>query len=244
MPMLSIFWKEINAFFSSLIAYLVVAVFLVLTGLFMWVFTDSSIIDYNYASMDPLFSLAPFIFLFLIPAITMRSFAEEKQRGTIEFLFTKPLSDYQIILGKYLANLCLVIFALLPTLLYFFSVYQLGSPKGNLDIGAIIGSYIGLVFLAASFVAIGMFASAMTDNQIVAFIVGAFLCFLLFMAFGYLADMPVFIGNLDAAIEKLGIETHYNAMSKGAIDSRDVIYFLGLIVVFVSASYTIITTKK
>ncbi len=242
--MLSIFWKEINAFFSSLIAYLVVAVFLVLTGLFMWVFTDSSIIDFNYASMDPLFSLAPFIFLFLIPAITMRSFAEEKQRGTIEFLFTKPLSDYNIILGKYFANLSLVIFALLPTLLYFYSVYQLGSPKGNLDVGAIIGSYIGLVFLAASFVAIGMFASALTDNQIVAFIVGAFLCFILFMAFGYLADMPVFIGNLDAFIEKVGIETHYNAMSKGAIDSRDVVYFIGLIVVFVSASYAIVTTKK
>jgi ABC-2 type transport system permease protein len=242
--MLSIFWKEINAFFSSLIAYLVVAVFLVLTGLFMWVFTDSSIIDYNYASLDPLFSLAPFIFLFLIPAITMRSFAEEKQRGTIEFLFTKPLSDYNIILGKYFANLCLVIFALLPTLLYFYSVYQLGSPKGNLDIGAIIGSYIGLAFLAASFVAIGMFASALTDNQIVAFIVGAFLCFVFFMAFGYLADMPVFIGNIDAFIEKVGIETHYNAMSKGAIDSRDVIYFLGLIVVFVTASFTVVTTKK
>lgn len=242
--MLSIFWKEINAFFSSLIAYLVVAVFLVLTGLFMWVFTDSSIIDYNYASMDPLFSLAPFIFLFLIPAVTMRSFAEEKQRGTIEFLFTKPLSDYHIILGKYFANLCLVIFALIPTLIYFYSVYQLGSPKGNLDIGAIIGSYIGLTFLAASFVAIGMFASALTDNQIVAFILGAFLCFILFMAFGYLADMPIFIGNIDAFIDKVGIESHYNAMSKGAIDTRDVIYFIGLIVVFVTASYTIVTSKK
>jgi ABC-2 type transport system permease protein len=242
--MLSIFWKEINAFFSSLIAYLVVAVFLVLTGLFMWVFTDSSIIDYNYASMDPLFSLAPFIFLFLIPAVTMRSFAEEKQRGTIEFLFTKPLSDYHIIMGKYFANLCLVTFALIPTLIYFYSVYQLGSPKGNLDIGAIIGSYIGLIFLAASFVAIGMFASALTDNQIVAFILGAFLCFILFMAFGYLADMPIFIGNIDAFIDKVGIESHYNAMSKGAIDTRDVIYFIGLIVVFVTASYTIVTSKK
>jgi ABC-2 type transport system permease protein len=242
--MLSIFWKEINAFFSSLIAYLVIAVFLILTGLFMWVFTDSSIIDFNYAAMDPLFSLAPFIFLFLIPAITMRSFAEEKQRGTIEFLFTKPLTDYDIIIGKYLANLCLVIFALLPTLIYYFSVYQLGSPKGNLDSGAIIGSYIGLFFLAASFVAIGMFASALTDNQIVAFILGAFLCFALYLAFGYLADMPVFIGNIDFIIEKLGIESHYSSMSKGAIDSRDVIYFLGLITLFVSASYSIIISKK
>ncbi len=137
--MISIFWKEIHTFFSSLIAYLVIAVFLVLNGLFMWVFTDSSVLDYNYASMDPLFSLAPFILLILIPAITMRSFAEERQRGTIEFLFTKPLSDYDIIWGKFLANFCLVLFALLPTAIYYYSVYQLGSPVGNLDSGAIAG---------------------------------------------------------------------------------------------------------
>ncbi len=242
--MLSVFWKEINAFFSSIIAYLVVAVFLILTGLFMWVFTESSVLDYNYASLDPLFSLAPFIFLFLIPAITMRSFSEENQRGTIEFLFTKPISDYHIILGKYFANLVLVLLAILPTLVYYYSVYQLGSPKGNLDTGAIIGSYIGLVFLAATFVAIGMFSSAITDNQIVAFILGAFLCFILYMTFGYLAKMPIFIGNIDSWIERFGIESHYLSMSKGAIDTRDVIYFLSIIAVFVSASYTVITSKK
>ncbi|MBK8700782.1 MAG: gliding motility-associated ABC transporter permease subunit GldF [Saprospiraceae bacterium] len=242
--MLSIFWKEINAFFSSLIAYLVIVVFLVLNGLFMWVFTDSSILDYNYASMDPLFSLAPFVLLILIPAITMRSFAEERQRGTIEFLYTKPLSDYAIILGKYLANLCLVVFALLPTVVYYYSVYQLGSPVGNLDTGAIIGSYIGLFFLSASFVAIGMFASALTDNQIVAFILGAFLCFVVHWAFDYLASMPAFIGNIDAFVDRLGIQSHYDAMSKGAIDTRDLVYFLGLIAIFITACHATITGKK
>jgi ABC-2 type transport system permease protein len=242
--MLSVFWKEIRAFFSSLIGYLVIAVFLILTGLFTWVFNETSIIDFNYASLDPLFSLAPFILLFLIPAITMRSFAEEKQRGTIEFLFTKPISDLHLIAGKYLANFVLVLFALLPTLIYYYSVYALGSPVGNLDSGAIIGSYIGLIFLSASFVAIGMFASSVTDNQIVAFILGAFLCFFMYLAFGYLSKMPIFIGGLDYIFSAVGIESHYNSMSKGAIDTRDVIYFLGLITIFFSASYTVLTNQK
>lgn len=242
--MISVFRKEINAFFSSLIAYLVIAVFLVMNGLFMWVFNDSSVLDYNFASMDPLFSLAPFVLLFLIPAITMKSFAEEKQRGTIEFLLTKPLSEVDVMLGKYFANLCLVLFALLPTLIYYFSVFQLGSPKGNLDSGAIFGSYFGLIFLAASFVAIGMFASAITDNQIVAFILGAFLCFFMHWAFTYLSEMPAFIGNLDFVLDALGIASHYDAMSKGAIDTRDLIYFLSLITIFLSLTYTVISTKK
>lgn len=240
----SVFIKEINAFFSSLIAYLVIAVFLVMNGLFMWVFNESSVLDYNFASMDPLFSLAPFVLLFLIPAITMKSFAEEKQRGTIEFLLTKPLSEMDVILGKYLANLCLVLFALLPTLIYYFSVYQLGSPKGNLDSGAIFGSYIGLIFLAASFVAMGMFASSITDNQIVAFILAAFLCFFMHWAFTYLGEMPAFIGNLDVVLDALGIASHYDAMSKGAIDTRDLIYFISLITIFLSLTYTVISTKK
>ncbi len=242
--MISIFWKEINAFFSSYIAYLVMAVFTILTGMFMWVFTDSSIIDYNYASMDPLFSLAPFILLFMIPAITMRSFAEEKQRGTIEYIFTKPLGDHEIIIGKYLANFALVCIALFPTLIYVVSVYLLGSPVGNLDTGAIIGSYIGLLFLSASFVAIGMFASTLTDNQIVAFILGAFLCFVVHLAFGYIAKIPFFIGNIDYFFQYLSIDTHYNSMSKGAIDSRDVIYYLSVIALFLGLSYNFLTSKK
>jgi ABC-2 type transport system permease protein len=242
--MLSVFTKEVNAFFSSLIAYLVIAVFLVMNGLFMWVFTESSVLDYNYATMDSLFALAPFILLFLIPAITMKSFSEERQRGTLEFLLTKPLSETDVILGKYFANLSLVLFALLPTLIYYFSVYQLGSPKGNLDSGAIFGSYIGLVFLSASFVAIGMLASAITENQIVAFILAAFLCFVLHWSFNYIAQMPVFIGNLDSFIDSLGIASHYDAMSKGAIDTRDLVYFFSVIILFLSLTHTIISSKK
>jgi ABC-2 type transport system permease protein len=242
--MASIFWKEIHSFFSSYIAYLVIIVFLILTGLFMWVFPDSSIIDYNYAALDPLFSVAPFILLFLIPAITMRSFSEERQRGTIEYLFTKPLTDLDIILGKYFANFALVCIALLPTLIYYYSVFQLGSPIGNLDSGAIFGSYIGLLFLAAAFVAIGIFASTLTDNQIVAFILGSFLCFFVQMALGYIAKTPAFIGNLDRFLNFLSLDSHYNSMSKGAINSSDVIYFLSVIVCFISASYHVIISKK
>jgi ABC-2 type transport system permease protein len=242
--MTSIFWKEIHAFFSSLIAYIVIAVFLIITGLFMWVFSDSSVLDYNYAGMDPLFSLAPFIFLFLIPAVTMRSFAEEHQRGTLEYLFTKPIKEMDVILGKYLANVTLVFFAILPTLLYYYTVYQLGAPKGNLDTGAIIGSYVGLMFLAASFVAIGLFASAITDNQIVAFLLSSFLCFLFHWAFGYLASLPIFIGNIDSFIDKFGMQSHYDAMSKGALDTRDIIYFLSMIVLFITATYTVVTSRK
>jgi ABC-2 type transport system permease protein len=242
--MLSIFFKEINAFFSSLIGYVVISVFLVSIGLFMWVFSETSVLDYNFATLDQLFSIAPLVFLFLIPAVTMRSFAEEKARGTIEFLYTKPLTNFQIIGGKYLANITLVLFSLLPTLIYYYSVYQLGSPVGNLDSGAIFGSYIGLFCLAASFVAIGMFASTLTNNQIVAFILGAFLCFFFHWAFTYIARMPIFTTSLDLWIQKLGINYHYSSISKGLIDSRDIIYFVSLVGVFLYATITIINNRK
>ncbi|MBC7883837.1 MAG: gliding motility-associated ABC transporter permease subunit GldF [Saprospiraceae bacterium] len=242
--MISIFKKEIHAFFSSLIAYLVIGVFLVSVGLFMWVFADTSVLDYNFATMDQLFSIAPLVFLFLIPAITMRSFAEEKSNGTIEFLFTKPLTIYQIIIGKYLANFSLVIFALIPTLIYYYSVYQLGSPVGNLDSGAIIGSYIGLFFLSGAFVAIGMFASTLTGNQITAFILGAFLCFIFHWAFLYIARMPVFTAGLDLFIQKLGINYHYNSISKGLVDTRDIVYFISVILVFLYGTVTILDHRK
>jgi ABC-2 type transport system permease protein len=242
--MFSIYFKEINAFFSSLIGYVVISVFLVSIGLFMWVFTETSVLDYNFATLDQLFSIAPLVFLFLIPAVTMRSFAEEKAKGTIEFLYTKPLTNYEIIGGKYLANITLVLFALLPTLIYYYSVYQLGSPVGNLDSGAIMGSYIGLFCLAAAFVAIGMFASTLTNNQIVAFILGAFLCFFFHWAFTYLAKMPIFTTSLDLLIQKLGINYHYSSISKGLIDSRDIIYFVSVVFVFLYATVTIIENRK
>lgn len=242
--MLSIYCKEIAAFFSSVTGYLVIGVFLVSVGLFMWVFSDTSVVDYNYATMDQLFSIAPLVFLFLIPAITMRSFAEENMKGTIELLFTKPLTATDIILGKFFANVTLVVFALLPTIIYYFSVYRLGSPVGNLDSGAIFGSYIGLFFLGAAFVAIGMVASALTTNQIVAFILGAFMCFFFHWAFTYIARMPAFAANLDLFIQKLGINYHYTSISKGLIDSRDIVYFLSVITGFLFINHTILAKRS
>ena len=242
--MLSIFVKELSAFFSSLIGYIVIGMFLVIMGLVMWVFPDYSVLNYNYASLDQLFAIAPLIFTFLIPAITMRSFAEENQAGTIELLVTKPLWDWEIIMGKYLACLLLVLFAILPTLLYYYSVYQLGSPPGNLDSGAIMGSYLGLVFLGAAFVAIGMFASSLTNNQIVAFILATFLCFFIYWAFFYLSKLPIFVGRLDDLVQKLGIDYHYNSISRGVVDSRDVLYFISLIAIFIFLSQIALVRRK
>lgn len=242
--MISIFWKEISTFFSSLIGYMVIAVFLIFIGSFTWVFQDTSILQYNYAGLDPLFVFAPMVFLFLIPAITMRSFSEEFQNGTMEFLATKPVSDWQIVLGKYLANLVLVMFALLPTLVYYYSVYQLGLPKGNLDSGGIIGSYIGLFFLASLFVALGLFASTLSKNQIVAFIIGAFLCFFVHWGIGFIADFPDFIGTWDDVLGRMGSDHHYNSLSKGVLDSRDVIYFLSFVVFALMLSITSIGKRN
>ena len=175
--MLAIYFKEINSFFSSLIGYVVIGVFLILMGLLLFVFPDYSVLDGNFSTLDTLFAVAPMVFMFLIPAVTMRTFAEEQQSGTIELLVTRPVPDWNIVLAKFLASLTLVLFALLPTLTYYITVYQLGLPQGNLDTGGIVGSYIGLVFLAGAFVSIGVFASSLTSNQIVAFVLATFLCF-------------------------------------------------------------------
>lgn len=242
--MRSIFLKEINAIFSSLIGYIVIGVFLIMMGLIMWVFPDYSILNYSYATLDQLFGIAPFIFLFLIPAITMRSFAEEHQTGTIELLATRPISDFAIILGKYFACLLLVLFALLPTLLYYYSVHQLGSPVGNLDSGAIMGSYLGLILLAASFVAIGIFASSLTNNQIVSFVLAIFLCFFTQWGFYFISSLPVFVGKLDAAVQMMGIDYHYNSISRGLVDSRDLIYFFSIIALFLMFTKTALERRK
>lgn len=230
--MQAIFLKELHAFFSSLIGYLVIAVFLVLLGLIMFVFPDSSVLEYPYATMGQLFDNAPLIFLFLIPAICMRMFAEERQTGTIEFLLTKPVRKLDIILGKYLASLLLVVFALLPTLLYYYTIYQLGSPKGNLDSGAVLGSYLGLILLAGCFTSIGLFASSLSKNQITAFVLATLLCFLLYYGFFFFSKLPVFAGRGDILVQMLGIDFHYEAISKGVIDSRNVVYFLSIIAFF------------
>lgn len=231
--MWSIYRKEINAFFSSLIGYLVIAAFLVLLGLFMFVFPDTSLLEYGFATMEQLFSLAPSLFVLIIPAITMRTFAEEQQTGAIELLVTRPISDLSIILGKLLASLSLVVIALLPTVLYYYTVYELGNPRGNLDTGGILGSYVGLLMLAAAFVAIGVFVSSLTANQIIAFLLAAFLCFWMYWGFQYMSQLPVFVGRTDDLVQQLGMLHHYNSLSRGVIDSRDMVYFLSLIALFV-----------
>lgn len=242
--MWSIFLKEINSFFSSLIGYIVIGVFLVILGVIMFIFPDTSLLDSQYATLDQLFQAAPLIFMFLIPAVTMRSFAEEQQSGTIELLETRPLSDMSIVLGKYWACLVLVIFALLPTLLYYGTVYQLGSPKGNLDAGAIAGSYIGLILLSAVFVSIGILASSLTSNQIVAFVLATFLCALFYYGFFYFSKLPVFVGKIDDIIQMIGIDYHYESISRGVIDSRDIVYFLSLIALFMALTHLSLDRRR
>jgi ABC-2 type transport system permease protein len=225
--MVQVLLKEFSSFLNSLIAYIVIGVFLTGIGLLMWVFPETSVLDYGYADMDTLFSLGPYVFIFLIPAITMRSFSEEKKAGTMELLFTKPLTDWDILLGKFLACFLLVLVALLPTVIYYYSVYQLGDPAGNLDTPGIIGSYIGLALLGGTFCSIGIVASAITPNQIVAFIIAAFLCFLLFSGFDSIASLDVWATQA-LLIKQLGILYHYESLSRGLIDSRDLIYFISV----------------
>ena len=232
--MLTILQKEFNAFLNSPVAYVVLGVFLIATGLFVWVFPDSSVLDYGYADLQTLFNLAPWIFLFLIPALTMRTFAEEKKAGTIELLLTRPLTDGQIIGGKYLACLLLALLALVPTLLYYYSVYKLGSPEGNIDSAATVGSYLGLALLAAVFAAIGILASALTRDQIIAFLVAVVGCFLVYSGFDSLAS--VLQGSAAYYVSQLGIAAHYRDLSKGLIDSRDLVYFFSVVAVALQAT--------
>lgn len=243
--MLSLLRKEINSFLNSLIGYVVIVVFLLAIGLFMWVFpgTDFNVLENGYALLDTLFILAPWVFLFLIPAITMRMFAEENKSGTIELLLTRPLTDLQIVVAKYAAAVALVIFALLPTVVYFISIYFLASPTGNVDTAGIIGSYIGLLFLCSGFVSIGVFASSLTNNQIIAFIVGVLLCFFFYSGFDFLTSMQSssIAGNL---LSQLGISAHYSSLSRGVIDTRDLVYFISLTAFFLVLSKFILEKRK
>ncbi len=211
-------------------AYVTIGVFLLVLGLFLWVFPDSSILDYGYAGLDSLFSTAPYLFMFLIPAITMRSLAEERKEGTFELLITRPLTDLQIVLGKYFAAVILVLFALVPTLIYYYSVYVLGTPQGNIDSGAVIGSYIGLFLLGAAFAAIGLFASAITKNQIIAFTVSVFICFFFYSGFDSLSGL---LSLQSTGIQGLGINDHYQSISRGVLDTRDLGYFVVLTALFI-----------
>ena len=226
--MKSIFKKELNSFFSSPIGYLVIAVFLVFNGLFLWVFEgDFNILHAGFADLNSYFFLAPWIFLFLIPAITMRSFSDEINTGTIEILKTKPITTWQLVIGKYLGALTLVILAIIPTLIYVYSIYQLGNPKGNINFGVAIGSFIGLLFLASSYTAIGIFSSTISKKQIVSFIIGVLLSFLLFYGFEAIATSNL-TGNLNNNIQQFGMHEHFNSIGKGVIDTRDLIYFASI----------------
>ena len=210
-------------------------------GLFLWVFPDSSILDYGYAGLDSLFSTAPYLFMFLIPAITMRSLAEERREGTFELLFTRPLTDWQIVLGKYLASVLLVLFALLPTLVYYYSVSTLGTPQGNIDTGAVIGSYIGLFLLGAAFAAIGLFASSVTKNQIIAFTIAVFLCFFFYSGFDSLSQL---LSLQDLGLQNLGITEHYQSVSRGVLDTRDLAYFIIVAGIFIWLTLFVIIRQR
>ncbi len=236
--------KEISIFLSSLIGYIVIAVFLLINGLFIWIFPmEFNILLFGYASLDGLFIIAPFVFLFLIPAVTMRFFADERRSGTMELLLTKPVSDLQIIMAKYLAGLILVIGAILPTLIYVISVWHLGLETGNLDRGGTLGSYLGLFFLAAAFVATGLFSSSLTDNQIVAFIIAVFLCGFSYIGFEAIHNLEL-MGRFDLFVKSLGINAHYVSMSRGVIDTRDVVYFLSYIALFVLLTLISLQRRK
>lgn len=241
--MLSIFKKEFFGFLNSFIAYITISVFLVINGLFVWVFPDTSILDYGYSNLDPLFTIAPWVFLFLVPAITMKSFSEERKTGTIEMISTKPLTDLQIILGKYFAGLSLVLFSLIPTLIYYISVYQLGVVPGNIDSGAVIGSYIGLFLLGSAFVAIGIFCSSLSDNQIVAFILSVFFIFIAYYGFESLSALQLF-SSIDNYIVGLGINDHYMSISRGVLDTRDLIYFLSFDAFFILLTSLKLKSRK
>ena len=227
--MTAVYLRELGSYFSSMIAYITVGLLLMILGLVLWVFPDFSLLQTPFAGVEALFEIAPMIFIFLIPAFTMRSFAEEKQAATLEILLTRPVTALHIVLGKYLATLTWLMISLLPTVVYVYSVYQLGSPPGNIDLGQIAASYLGLFLLGAVFCAIGIFASSQTSNQIVAFVVAVFLCFVLYYGFYFISRIASFSGYLDAIIESFGIDYHYHSISLGVIDTRDITYFLCLI---------------
>ena len=229
--MWSVCKKEFRQFFSSLTGYIAIVVFLLLNGSFFFVFPDTNLLDYGYASLEKFFELAPWILLLLIPAITMRSFSDEFRGGTFEILQTRPLRRSQIVMGKYLGALFVVLIALLPTIIYAFTIQYLAA-EGGIDMGATIGSYLGLLFLSAVFVAIGIFCSSLTNNAVVAFILGAFVCFIIYSGFNAISRIPALQSGADYYVEMLGIDFHYRSISRGVVDSRDIIYFLSLIAFF------------
>lgn len=239
--MKSLFFKEINSFFGSLLGYLVIALFLVALGLIVWVFPESNVLDYGFADLEALFTYTPYVFTFLVPALSMRAIAEERKAGTWELLRTSPLNLLQIILAKYLALLCLVLVSVLPTLLYLYSVIQLGDPVGNIDQAGFFGSWIGLIMIGGVFASVGLFASSLTSQQVVAFVLGVFLCFVLYFGFSALADMQT--GEFGYWVEELSLSYHYISLSRGVVSSGDVFFMLGMIWLFLGGSVLVLKNK-
>jgi len=240
--MISIAKKEFHQFFSSLTGYITIILFLIVNALYLFVLKDSNIFDFGYATLGSFFDLAPWVFIFLIPALSMRSFADEFKTGTFETLQTRPLTNWQIVSGKYMAILGVIIIALIPTFLYVITVHSLSST-GDIDSGAIMGSYIGLFLLAAVFAAISTWCSSLTSNAVIAFLLSAFACLILYFGFGAISKLPVFTGNGDYYIEMLGIDFHYQSISRGVVDSRDVIYFFSIIFLFLFATQKSLNKK-
>jgi ABC-2 type transport system permease protein len=242
--MLALYLKEIKSFLSSIIGYVFILIYLVASGLFHWVISyNTNLLEGVEADLIPFFNLSPIIFLILIPAITMRSIAEEKRTGTIELLFTRPISDLQILLAKYAASVTLLLIALAPTLVYYFTMYYLGDPVGIIDTGATITSYIGLVLLGASFISIGIFASSITSSQIVAFILSMFLCWLFYDGFNLLGSYNL-MGKFDTIVRAFGMTTHYDSIKKGVIDTSDLVYFISLIGFFLFSAMTVLKSYR
>ncbi len=230
--MKAILLREIKSFFGSPIGYLVILIFLLMNGLFLWVFDgEYNILKSGFADLTPFFTIAPWILIFLIPAVSMRSFSDERKQGTLELLLTKPLSVWQIVGGKFFGAMLLIVIALLPTLIYVLVVSKLGLPEGNIDMGSTMGSYFGLLFLISAYTAIGIFTSTLSDNQIVAFIIAVFLCFFFYYGFEGISG---FLGESANKGASLGMDSHYKSMSRGVLDTRDILYFVSVSVLFLS----------
>lgn len=238
-----IFKKEIRSFLSSLIAYIVMIVFLLATGLLMWVIKGNTVFDMGTASMVVMFNVAPYVFIFLVSAVTMRSFSDEKRSGTMETLSTRPVSDLGVILGKYFANVTLIVFALVPTLIYYYSISELGDPPGNIDTGAMWGSYFGLIMLAAAYTSMGIFASVLTDNQIVSLILSMVFCIFFYSIIGMAGDIKA-LEAIGKSLDWFGLDYHYYSLSRGVLDTRDVVYFVSISGLFIWLTKLVYESRK
>jgi ABC-2 type transport system permease protein len=242
--MYAIFIRELQNFFSSLSGYIAAIVFLVVTGLILWVFPGNlNILDGGYASLNGFFTIAPWVLLLLVPAATMRTFSDEKRFGTLELLLTRPISDGRLVLGKFFATLVLVLIVLVPSMVYYLSVYLLASPVGNIDVGGTWGSFIGLFLLASTYASVGIFTSSLTGNAIVSFLLSVLFCLLLFSGLSALASLPLFSG-VKSLLMSLSINEHYASISRGVLDSRDVVYFISVIFLFIIFTRTVLESRK